>query len=36
METDGKAIIQKQVTMEDLMQFLSQLNSNKSTMETTH
>ena len=36
METDGKAVIQKPVTMEDLMQLLSQLNSNKPTTETTH
>ncbi|CAO2827967.1 unnamed protein product [Amaranthus hypochondriacus] len=34
METGKQSIIQKPVTMEDLLQLLSQLNTNKSTTET--
>ena len=34
MEPDNKAVIQNPVTMEDLMQLFTQLNTKKSTKET--
>uniref|UniRef100_A0A803LY61 Retroviral polymerase SH3-like domain-containing protein n=1 Tax=Chenopodium quinoa TaxID=63459 RepID=A0A803LY61_CHEQI len=36
METDNESIVSKPVTMEDLLQLLSQLNTNKSTIDTSN